>query len=1083
MPAGTTGVNWYFSICWLKAILSELVTHQLDYLYFACGLAYFMIAMSVHSIRAHADRSLPWQWITLFAVLSSISCWFLTISFSVWGTWVPIVQIFTGSLALVALIEFGRRTSNLENTMWQGTWIYAILLAPAICVAFFNTEYVLVSLKVVLGAAAIFFTIPVMLRQSRSPDQVLRQNFKCAAVLLTGIIILQCLRAFFFTIISRHTVEDQALITVIQWLLMAEIVLTFFVVVNTRNIYNVLRQHTLDSKLQTGYKHMLYLIMVFIIVLGFIINIVFSSLWERELRQDFASQASVAALSVNSENILKMTGTPADIETAEFKRLYEQQQMINRASHLYRWTYLLLQKEGQIIILTDADDAGSPGQADLAEYTDAPPEVSHVFATREPSTIGPYTDQWGRWLSALAPVVEYDTGRVVAVQGIDIPASSFFNNLALKRLLIILSIWILAMLGMVYYYLDRRLREQLTITAQSEDRYSAIVKNALDGIVIIQDSILVFANQSALNIFSRTEEAARGRIFTDIIHPDDRDSILHRYNERISGQLTSPFSTCRIVRPDGEIRYVEVTGTVIDYGGQPADLAQIKDITDRKVVENELDKTNQKLERIIDSLPDPTFVINRERRIMAWNKAMESMTGASKQSMIGKGNYEYSIPLYGDRRPGLVDLAINKSLQNPLNYKNISSHENNVFAEAFVPCVFQGRGAQLWVTASLLIDESGNILGAIETLRNVTERKELEQKLQASNEKLTEMLEASETKTRAVSLIGEMVQWIDSCNSMEEATAIAGRYLNQLFNNNNGFLAFADTGKDVIEVAAAIGDPPGDSIFHSEECWGIRLGKLHICEPDGKCQVCQHFGESYAGIYIEVPLVVQGHPLGLLCIEKKASVKDDGDDNNSLWLSTTSEIAVRTAEPLSLALANTRLRATLREQANRDPLTMLHNRRYMEDALARELRRAGRKGRSIGFIMIDIDHFKHFNDKYGHEAGDLMLKSVADKIRGDIRMEDIACRYGGEEFLVIMPSAGLQDTYQRARHLHAEIAAIAFDYEGQYVSNITSSMGVSAFPDHGDDLSGLISVADRSMYQAKREGRNRICLPSDLPVL
>jgi diguanylate cyclase (GGDEF)-like protein len=181
-------------------------------------------------------------------------------------------------------------------------------------------------------------------------------------------------------------------------------------------------------------------------------------------------------------------------------------------------------------------------------------------------------------------------------------------------------------------------------------------------------------------------------------------------------------------------------------------------------------------------------------------------------------------------------------------------------------------------------------------------------------------------------------------------------------------------------------------------------------------------------------------------------------------------------QELSVALSNIRLRETLHDQAIRDALTGLYNRRYMEEMLDLQLHRSRRTGSSIGFIMADLDHFKIFNDSYGHVAGDLLLQAVANRIRNVIRVEDIACRYGGEEFLIIMPYASLKDTHNRALQILEEIRDISFLYEGKQLGNMTISMGVSAFPDSGDDASTLIRLADNAMYIAKNEGRDRVII-------
>ena len=149
----------------------------------------------------------------------------------------------------------------------------------------------------------------------------------------------------------------------------------------------------------------------------------------------------------------------------------------------------------------------------------------------------------------------------------------------------------------------------------------------------------------------------------------------------------------------------------------------------------------------------------------------------------------------------------------------------------------------------------------------------------------------------------------------------------------------------------------------------------------------------------------------------------------------------------------------------------------MDDMLDRELRASLRSGRGIGFIMGDIDHFKRFNDLYWHEIGDVLLKAVANVMRGGIRVEDIACRYGGEEFLIILPSANLDAAYRRAEQLRLDVGRISLTDSGRQIENITISLGVAAFPDNGKTAYDLIAAADGAMYKAKRKGRNRVCLP------
>jgi diguanylate cyclase (GGDEF)-like protein/PAS domain S-box-containing protein len=1057
--------------------LTELIVQQLDYLYFVCGLAYCILAYAAFSIKAKQGSTMPWRWMGLFALLQCLSAWTSVIALLNWWEWVNVLQVALGCAGLASLVEFGRRVSGWDKLEWRGLWIYALLLAPAITVAFYDYHYIGVSLKALLAAGVIIMVLPGLLKTPRSRELGLKPELVAGCVLLTGLVIINPFATFLFDMLPQFTNSNFDTTVWLELLLLLETIIAVLLAMIGRKIYDAVREQYLGpGVVKPRHKWLIGLALAGIVTAGFVITLFLTSAWQKELNQVFITQAKIAAMAVDAQQVENMTGADIDLATSDFQRLYEQQRMINKANPLNRWTYLLIQRQGRIITLTDSDPATSSEHTVMAEYKDAPPEITAVFAWGHPTVIGPYVDNWGTWITALAPITNSRTFQVVGVQGVDIAADTIRNLLATKRLEAICSIWLFAMFALGYYYYERRLREQLALVRQSENRYSAIVENALDGIMIIQGGKIIFVNESAGRILGRTVSESTGYTFTDFIHEDDRATLKQRYEDRMAGRPVTPTVPLRIARPDGEIRHVEATGTVIDYEGEPADMAQIRDITERRLAEDAVHKAHNKLEVIIDSLPDATFVIDHERNIIAWNKAMVSLTGFTKEQMLGKGNYEYALPLYGKRRPVFIDMVFTDENKTMQHYDNVHREGDRAYAETFVPGVLSGKGAYMWGTASLLRDENGNIMGAIETIRDITYRKDLEQELQASNEKLKEWLGQAETRAQDIVLIGEMVQWIDSCDSIKEATKIAGHYLEQLFQGDDGFLAFVNLDCNNLEAECIFGRPAGDLFFSNDECWGIRLGKLHSCDWKDNCQVCRHLGDGYKGTYIEIPLIAQGHPLGLICIQHAATAGIDSKES-AAWLTAKKEIAARTAEPLSLALANTKLRATLREQANRDPLTGLHNRRYMEEALERELHRAGREQRGIGFIMGDIDHFKDFNDRYGHEAGDLMLKAVANTIKSSIRAEDIACRFGGEEFLIILPSASLSGTVERARQIHDDIRKICFDCNGNHISNVSISIGISSYPEYGSSNSALISAADMAMYNAKREGRDRVCLP------
>ncbi|TMH35798.1 MAG: GGDEF domain-containing protein [Betaproteobacteria bacterium] len=193
------------------------------------------------------------------------------------------------------------------------------------------------------------------------------------------------------------------------------------------------------------------------------------------------------------------------------------------------------------------------------------------------------------------------------------------------------------------------------------------------------------------------------------------------------------------------------------------------------------------------------------------------------------------------------------------------------------------------------------------------------------------------------------------------------------------------------------------------------------------------------------------------------------------WLMTS--VAISESRGAELAQRNREaalLREKLREQAMRDKLTGLYNRHYVEEWFGLELRRAQRHGRPLAAIMLDIDHFKRFNDSFGHEAGDLVLRELAGVLRRFARESDVACRYGGEEFLVLLPECPFDAALPRAERLREEIAKLELRYDDQPLGPVTVSLGVAAFPDHAKESEQLLRCADEALYLAKQSGRNRV---------
>lgn len=310
--------------------------------------------------------------------------------------------------------------------------------------------------------------------------------------------------------------------------------------------------------------------------------------------------------------------------------------------------------------------------------------------------------------------------------------------------------------------------------------------------------------------------------------------------------------------------------------------------------------------------------------------------------------------------------------------------------------------------------------------------------------------------------LAELTQLLQVSLTTQEIGVIFELYAPKLVPACGGCLYLLDPGKHVLRPQAAWGDVLREA-FPPTACWAVRLGKTY--ESTGaEGPPCEHLGPMGDLCSVCIPMVVNGESLGLIQYVYEAG------PNAEIVVRSGSEVAERFA----FTSSNLALRERLREQSVRDPLTGLFNRRYLDEMLEREIERARRFEQSLGVLMIDIDHFKQLNDAKGHEAGDAVLKEFGRMLASGFRTGDEAFRYGGEEFVVLMPNASAKDVLERAHGLRHELRQLHVPAAGYDVGPVTASMGVSAFPADGSTPAELLRAADQALYGAKQSGRDRI---------
>ena len=344
------------------------------------------------------------------------------------------------------------------------------------------------------------------------------------------------------------------------------------------------------------------------------------------LREDLLSKTRLIQGGVGTMHVKALTGTEADLVSADYQSLKEHLMQVKSTDPLIRFVYILGQQpDGTVIFLIDSEPPGSedyspPGQA----YPEASGILLNAFVSGNETTEGPVTDRWGTWVSGLVPITDPRTGRIIALLGTDIDARDWTVQIIIASAPAVIAVLLLLLLLLIFYYvLQRNDRERQILT---------------------------------------TSEAA-------------------------------------------------------------------------------IKESERRLTDIINFLPDATLVIDKQGKVISWNKAMEEMTGIPADAMVGKGEYEYSIPFYGERRPILIDRVFNDTEELRKNYPFIQKEGNKFFSEIYIPRLFGGKGAYLWFIVAPLYDTRGKVIGAIETIRDITTRKQAEDSLQKSEEQFRTVFE------------------------------------------------------------------------------------------------------------------------------------------------------------------------------------------------------------------------------------------------------------------------------------------------------------------------------------------------------
>lgn len=415
-----------------------------------------------------------------------------------------------------------------------------------------------------------------------------------------------------------------------------------------------------------------------------------------------------------------------------------------------------------------------------------------------------------------------------------------------------------------------------------------------------------------------------------------------------------------------------------------------------------------------------------------------------------------------------------------------SDEAYRAFGEQVYPTLKAGRswtgdvewlrkdGSRIWCRLhGKLVDAAKPDGDTIWVSYDITAQRMADAALQEANQDLQRSLAQVAQTQREVADLSELSGFLQACPSLPDVLDCIQEFALRLFPDSSGAVYMIEADRETLCEQAAWGRRLPQPSFRTAECWALRRGKAYRMEQASGGLCCPHLGQPHEGHdggvlpYACFPLAAQANTFGLLFLQHGTAAPQAAAELRY-------RLATAMSEHVGLALANMQLRDTLRQQSVRDPLTGLFNRRHMAEVIPRELARAQRQGSLLAVAIIDVDHFKKFNDTHGHDAGDAVLVAVAQAVSAQVRQGDLVCRFGGEEFVVILTDVSIELGQARTEEIRRAIGGMKSHHLGQALGQVTASIGLAFYPLHGATPDTLLKAADTALYRAKQGGRNQV---------
>jgi diguanylate cyclase (GGDEF)-like protein len=398
----------------------------------------------------------------------------------------------------------------------------------------------------------------------------------------------------------------------------------------------------------------------------------------------------------------------------------------------------------------------------------------------------------------------------------------------------------------------------------------------------------------------------------------------------------------------------------------------------------------------------------------------------------------------------------------------------------------KAEGAAVQTRLTILLTSAGGLaiigLLLLAMARDYSRRLSAERDLATAHTELQLWVKELESRNLEIQQLNEVAEALQSCQNLDESYAMIRHHCTRMFPDLSGTLYIYAASRNVIESTVAWGSGKAQQHFAPDECWGLRKSRPFVVNSPSHDLCCRHVDAATVGCTLCLPLTAQGQTIGMLHLYNPSHAGGTMPVRAQREFERCAKLATVLSEHVAINLSNIIMKESLRGLSIRDALTGLFNRRYMEETIHREAERSLRHRTPLSVIAIDLDHFKRINDTHGHDAGDAVLRSLGQLLQSRCRTEDIACRLGGEEFLLVLPGMESAVAARRADEIRTAMKSLVSNFGSTCIANVTLSAGVASLSDRILGVPELLKAADEALYAAKKAGRDRVKIATVAPT-